>query len=83
MRGNLALLENNLKAAFKDYYYISELLPQSALGYIGLSQWALKSQKYTEARIFADKARELNPEGYEVKLIFKQIEQATSLIRKN
>ena len=83
LRGNIALFENNLNAAFKDYYYISELLPQSALGYIGLSQWALKSQKYTEARIFAEKARDINPKSYEVKVIFKQIEQANSLFRKN
>lgn len=73
LRGNISLIENNPSSAFKDYYYIIQMLPKSALGYIGLGKWAIKVNKRSEAYTFLEKAKILDPDNYEIEFMLKRL----------
>ena len=78
LRGNISLIENNPSSAFRDYYYITQMLPKSALGYIGLGKWAMKVNKLKEARIFLEKAKIFEPNNYEIKFMLKRLNKNSS-----
>jgi len=78
LRGNISLIENNPSSAFRDYYYITQMLPKSALGYIGLGKWAMKVNKLKEARIFLEKAKIFAPNNYEIKFMLKRLNKKSS-----
>lgn len=59
--GNLYLIENKLTLAFKEYYYVVTMLPNSAIGYIGMGKWAIKNNKFKDAKIYLEKAKSLDP----------------------
>lgn len=61
LRGNLYLLENKSNLAFKEFYYILSMLPNRAIGYIGMANWAAINHKYKDARIYLEKAKSLEP----------------------
>lgn len=73
LRGNISLIENKLNSAFKDFFYITQLLPESALGYEGLGKWAIKSNKFVEARTFLEKAHSLDQYNYETKTMLNKL----------
>ena len=79
LRGNISLRENNTSAAFKDFYYIINILPNSAIGYIGMGKWAIKTNKFNDARIYLEKAMEFDPRNTEVKLMLKHLNKSFPL----
>lgn len=78
LHANNFLAENNSMLAFNNYYYIVKMLPNSALGYIGISKWAVKLNKYKDARIYIEKAKKLDTNSLEIELLLKKINAESS-----
>lgn len=85
LRGNISLLNGKPNLAFKDYFYVVKMLPESAIGYISLGKWALKVNKLEDAREYFEKANNIAPNNTEVNFILKQLINSplTNNIRKN
>ncbi|MCK4864968.1 MAG: O-antigen ligase family protein [Gammaproteobacteria bacterium] len=66
LRGRVAILENKLGLAYEHFYYITEMLPYSSLGYIGLGDWAYQSKQLAHAKTYYKKALSLDPENAHV-----------------
>ena len=73
LRGNISLIKKDSVSAFKDYYYVVRMLPNSAIGYIGLGKWAIKLNKLKDAHNYFEKAKNLDPDNTEVNYYLKQL----------
>ena len=73
LMGRVALLNNKLDLAFNNFYYITEMLPYSALGYIGLGDWAHKSNQFTNAQAYYKKALSLEPKNIHAQTMIKAL----------
>lgn len=78
LRGNLSLINNDSVSAFKDYFYVVRMLPNSAIGYIGLGKWAIKLNKLRDAHNYFEKANILEPNNLEVNYYLKQLSEKAS-----
>lgn len=71
LRGRVAILENKLDLAYEHFYYITEMLPYSSIGYIGLGDWAHKSNQFSHALTYYKKALNLSPDNVHGQLMIK------------
>jgi len=60
LRGRVAILNNELDLAFNHFKFITQMLPFSALGYIGLGDWAYSSNQFNLALAYYEKALNLD-----------------------
>ena len=75
LHGNLELLDHNPELAFKDFSYLADMLPMSALGYIGLGNWAINLNKIDDARLYYKKALSLSPGNKNLIRVLEQINE--------
>ncbi len=78
-RGDLHRLKGAFNRAIRDYRRITELEPQSSLGYNGLAEIYLQQQQYSEALEFARQAYRLEPDQWVIPYNLGMIEDRLSL----